>query len=439
MAIEGVMLRVSSLSSYYVYIHNKTSYLASLTILRGRKPMNSFMGGMLFYSLSLIYINICDIIINMKVIKTAKCKLEVDNETKAILIETIKRFTDCCNDILEIAKEHKTSNRYELQRLCYHQLKAKYNLPANLVIRAIARVSDSIRVGKYPRKFNPTSISYDLRTFCYIPPKEEISISTHAGRKHIKLRLGNFQRGLLAGQKPKSAILLYNRNKKVFYINIVLEKEVVVPSGSNPIGVDMGLYNTATTSKGQRFSGKQTMHTRKHYSKLRQRLQAKGTKSAKRRLKQLSGKERRWMTDKDHCISKAIVNNCERGDVIVIEDLKYIRERVKVQKKQKLFIHSWSFYQLQSFIAYKAIDGGIPVVLIDPRYTSQTCSRCGQLGNRSGHVFACPSCSHKNNADFNASYNIQRAGLAFLDGLQSISPDVANVDVKAPSDNASVN
>ncbi len=367
----------------------------------------------------------------MKSIKTVKCRLEVDKETTPILHESIKRFADCCNDILSISKEHKTTNKVKLQHLCYHQLKAKYELPANLVIRAIARVAESAKGKKPPKQFKPTSIAYDQRTFCFIEPKEEISISTHAGRLHIKLRLGNFQRGLLVGQKPTSATQSYKRNKKAFYINIVLEKEVVVPSGNNPIGIDRGLYNIATTTNGQTFSGKKAMHTRKHYAQRRQRLQSKGTKSAKRRLKQLSGKETRWMTDLNHCISKAIVSNCQQGDVIVFEDLKHIRDRIKLQKKQRLIIHSWTFYQLQQFVEYKALDIGIPIIHIDPHYTSQLCSKCGQKGIRNKHSFACPSCGHKNNADFNASYNIQKASLAFLDGAQSIAPDVAIVDVKA--------
>ena len=379
----------------------------------------------------------------MKSIKTVKCRLEVDKETEPILQESIERFADCCNDVLSVSKEHKTTNKVKLQHLCYHQLKAKYELPANLVIRAIARVAESAKGKKPPKQYKPTSIAYDQRTFCFIEPKEEISISTHTERLHIKLRLGNFQRGLLAGQKPTSATLSYKRNKKAFYINIVLQKVVNVPSGNNPVGIDRGLYNIATTTKGQTFSGKKIMQTRKHYSDIRQRLQAKGTKSAKHRLKQLSGRERRWMTDTDHYISKAIVNSCETGDVIVMEDLKYIRARVKTQKKQKLVMHSWSFWQLQNFITYKALEKGIPVIYIDPHYTSQNCSRCGQKGIRAKHSFVCPLCGHKNNADFNASYNIQKAGLAFLDGVQSITPsvlllhggtwlDVAVVDVEAP-------
>jgi len=368
----------------------------------------------------------------MKLVKTVKCKLQVDKEMADVLREVLNRFANCCNDILALSKEHKTSNKVKLQHLCYYDLKAKYQLQANLVIRAIARVAEALKGKRPPKQFRPTSMSLDARTFSFIEKKEEVSIATHAGRKHIKLAIGNFQRGLLKGQKPRSAAVSYNRNKKVFYVNIVLEKEVTVPSGGNPVGVDRGLYNLATTSNGQKFPGKQVMHTRKRYAQLRQRLQSKGTKSAKRRLKQLSGKESRWMKDMNHCISKAIVDNCKFGDMIVLEELTYIRDRLQVARKQRRTLHSWAFGELQQFIEYKATEAGIPVVYIDPRYTSQRCSRCGEIGVRRKHNFWCPYCHLSNHADFNAAYNIQRASLASLDGLSSTNPDVADADAKVP-------
>ncbi len=369
---------------------------------------------------------------SVKLVKTVKCKLQVDKAMADVLRETLNRFANCCDDILALSKEHKTSNKVKLQHLCYYDLKAKYQLQANLVIRAIGRVAAAVKGKRPPKQFKPTSMSLDARTFSFIEPKEEISIATHAGRKHIKLAIGNFQRGLLKGQKPKAATLSYNRNKKVFYVNIVLEKEVTVPSGGNPVGIDRGLYNLATTSNGQKFSGKEVMNTRKHYSKLRQRLQAKGTKSAKRRLRQLSGKESRWMRDTNHCISRAIVDNCKPGNMIVLEELTHIRDRIKAARKQRRVVHSWAFGELQRFIEYKATEAGIPVVYIDPRYTSQRCSRCGEIGIRRKHNFWCPYCNHSNHADFNAAYNIQRASLASPDGLSSTSPDVSSVDAKAP-------
>jgi putative transposase len=101
------------------------------------------------------------------------------------------------------------------------------------------------------------------------------------------------------------------------------------------VGVDRGLYNIATTSTGLRFSGREVMHRRKRYARLRQALQAKGTKGAKRLLRRLSGKERRWMTDQNHKIAKKIVHSCQPGDCLVMEDLRFIRERIRVARKQR--------------------------------------------------------------------------------------------------------
>lgn len=258
----------------------------------------------------------------MKLVKTVKCKLQVDNQQAALLLKTLEMFADACNDILRVSQENRTTNKVKLQHLCYRTIKEKYGLQANLVIRAIARVAESAkrkRKLRKPRKFKPTSMSLDQRTFSFNEKRWEVSVSTVAGRLKLPLAIGNFQRGLLAEQKPTSAILCYNRRKKEFYIHLAVEREIPFPPGNGDVvGVDRGIYNLATTSNGLKFSGRQTMHVRRHYARLRQALQAKGTKGAKRLLKRLSGKERRWMADLNHRIAKAIVSSCKTGNVIVI-------------------------------------------------------------------------------------------------------------------------
>lgn len=365
----------------------------------------------------------------MKTVKTVKCKLQVNTEQATILLETLGRFAAACNDILQVSLDNKTTNKVKLQHLCYHTIKGKYGLHANLVIRAIARVAEAAKKKhkqSKPRKFKPTSMSLDARTFSFIEKREEVSIATINGRIKLKLDIGNFQRGLLAGQKPTSATLCYNKHTKEFYIHIVVNREVPFPpKGGNGIGVDRGIYNLATTSNGLKFSGRQAIHIRKYYSKLRQSLQAKGTKGAKRLLKRLSGKEQRWMRDLNHRISKAIVQSCNPGDVIVMEDLKYIRDRIWVAKKQRQIQHSWAFGQLGNFIEYKAAERGVTVVYVDPRYTSQRCPKCGYISknNRHQHLFKCKSCGYTANADLNAAVNIRQVYLETLvDGSLSTGP-----------------
>jgi IS605 OrfB family transposase len=373
----------------------------------------------------------------MKTAKAVKCKLQVNTEEATILAETLCRFASACNDILQVSQDNHTTNKVNLQHLCYYDLRERYNLNANLVIRAIARVaaaSKEKRKLSKPRKFNPTSMNLDARTFAFVEKREEITVSTIGGRLKLKLDIGNFQRGLLINQKPTSAVLFYHKQKKAFYINMVINRDVPFPpNNGRVVGIDRGIYNLATTSTDLKFSGRQAMHMRKHYSKLRQSLQKKGTKGAKCLLKRLSGKEQRVMRDINHKISKAIVQSCKPGDTLVMEDLKYIRDRIRVARKQRQIQHSWAFGELGDFIEYKTTERGINVVYVDPHYTSQRCPVCGHVSrnNRHKHLFKCVSCGHTANADLNACRNIRQVHLDTLaDGLLSTSPEADDLICK---------
>lgn len=171
----------------------------------------------------------------MKLIKTCKCKIQTSPEEREILLETLNKFACACNDILKIARETKTFNQYRLHHKTYHLIKDRYNLQANLVVRAIARVAQKRK--RRPKSFKANSIDLDMRTFTLIfRPKElieRVSISTIKGRLKLNLLLGNYQRHLLKGQNPKMATLVYQKSKKVFYINFTLEKEVMVGKEEN--------------------------------------------------------------------------------------------------------------------------------------------------------------------------------------------------------------
>jgi putative transposase len=370
----------------------------------------------------------------MNLVKTVRCKLQTNTEQAEALLDTLWRFADACNDILRVSQENRTTNKVRLQHICYRTIKEKYGLQANLVIRAIARVAESSKRKRKllkPRKFRPTSMSLDQRTFSFNEKRWEVSVSTVSGRLKLPLDIGDFQRGLLSGQKPTSATLCYDKRTKQFYINIAVRREVTPPTGGgNVIGIDRGIYNLATTTTGLKFSGRQAMHVRRRYARLRRALQAKGTKGAKRLLdKRLSGKERRWMADLNHRVAKAIVSSCKPGDVIVMEDLRHIRERIRVAKEQRLIQHSWAFGQLGRFIEYKAAERGVKVVYADPKHTSQRCPRCGNVdrNNRRGHLFRCTSCGFVGHADVVAATNIRQAYLnALTDGPPSVGPEAAS-------------
>jgi len=150
------------------------------------------------------------------------------------------------------------------------------------------------------------------------------------------------------------------------------------------VGVDLGLSRPAVTSH-DRFLGKRAWKAIEgRLFKLKRALQKKGTKSAKQHLRRVRHKQARWRRDCDHVLSKQIVMSVEPGATLVLENLKDIRKRVKMRRKteSRRRIHSWSFAQLKSLIAYKAEERGCMVVAVDAQHTSQACSQCGHTAVR---------------------------------------------------------
>jgi IS605 OrfB family transposase len=177
--------------------------------------------------------------------------------------------------------------------------------------------------------------------------------------------------------------------------------------------VDLGIVNIATTSDGELVSGSHINNVRARYVRYRAKLQKRGTKSAKRLLRKRSGREARFVKDTNHCVSKRIVAQAQdTGRGIAIEDLNGIRERAAtVTKRQRRALHSWSFAQLRSFLAYKAIMAAVRLVAVDPRNTSRTCSvcdHCDRANRKSQSKFVCTSCGYVAHADVNAACNIAR-------------------------------
>jgi IS605 OrfB family transposase len=178
------------------------------------------------------------------------------------------------------------------------------------------------------------------------------------------------------------------------------------------LGVDLGVKHIAVDSDGNIHSAQHLLNVRHRHRRLRKKLQKKGTRTAKRRLKALSGKEKRFARDVNHCISKQLVKiakGTQRG--IALESLGGIRDRVNVPRKRRNELHSWSFHQLGMFIAYKAQIAGVPVVRVDPRNTSRTCLECGCIDKRNRPnqaTFSCISCGFVSHADINAARVIAR-------------------------------
>lgn len=326
------------------------------------------------------------------------------------LERTCEAFAWACNAILERALAEGISNNVKLHRLVYTDIRAEYGLSANLVVRAIRRVSAAIVAAKKrkrtPKEFRPTSIDYDARIFDYRERDETVSLTTVNGRVHIPLLLGTYQRDALRGKRPTASTVVKHGNR--WDIHIVVEDPDAETREGPPMGVDLGIRNTAATSHGTLHDGSKRQAFKEHRMKIRASLQSKGTAGAKRLLRRLSGYERRRITWESHNLSKALVAEAlANGDgVIHFERLTHIRQRTKVRNPHlNRMVAGWSFGQLQDFTAYKARRVGLAVDWKNPYRTSQDCSKCGAPGVRHGDRFSCTACGAMH-ADTNAACNI---------------------------------
>lgn len=346
---------------------------------------------------------------------TAQIKLQPTPGQASALKRTLETANAACDYISDVAWNNRTFGQYKLHHIAYAEVRTKFGLSAQMTVRCIAKVADSYKLDKgAKRTFKPTgSIAYDERILSWKIKQSTVSIWTMDGRMTIPFVCGERQRELLQTRQGESDLATANGNYFLFATCNVEEPAPI--EFTEVLGVDTGIVNIATDSDGEVHSGKTINNVRFRHRRLRQKLQRKGTKSAKRRLRKLSGKEQRFGAWTNHNISKRIVTKAkDTNRAIALEDLQGISSRVKVRRSQRATLHSWSFFQLRTFIEYKAQRVGVPVILVDPRNTSRTCPSCGCIdkANRPNQAtFLCTSCGFSGHADRIAARNISSRGV----------------------------
>lgn len=342
----------------------------------------------------------------------AQIRLNPTAEQHTALLATLAEANAACDAISLIAWQAREFRRLPLQKLSYHQVKDTFQLGAQVLIRCIAKVADAYKLDRnVQRTFRPHgAIAFDDRNLSWYTDKQAVSIWTVEGRQYIPYSLGEHQRKLLPYRRGESDLVYH---KGCFYLLAVCDvPEPDEQQMNGVLGLDLGIVNLVTDSDGETHSGQQVDRTRQWYARRRAALQAVGTKSAKRRLRQLSGRQRRFQKDTNHRISKRLVAKAERTKrAIAVEELTGIRQRTRARGPEQRARHSnWAFAQLRQFISYKAQRAGVPVVAVDPRNTSRTCSACGyceKANRRSQAEFCCVVCGHQAPADVNAAINIR--------------------------------
>lgn len=343
-------------------------------------------------------------------------KLAPSPEQHQALLETMHAFNAACNYIADVAYTSQLANKFKLQKLVYADVRKQFGLSSQMAIRAISKVTEVYKRDKSikPQFRAEGAITFDERIMAF-KGLNEVSLLTISGRILVPFRIGGYQQSRLDQIKGQADLLYRNGT---FYLAVTLDvPEPTVDESQGTLGVDLGIVNLATDSTGETFSGEAVERNRKQHQALRQRLQKRGTKSAKRHLKKLSGREARFKKNTNHVISKRIVQKAQASrQGIAIEDLRHIRQRTEgtVRRSQRNRHSSWSFGQLRSFLSYKAALAGVPLHTVDPRNTSKTCHVCGHCAKenrKSQAAFCCVNCGHTDNADRNAAKNISVAAV----------------------------
>ena len=346
----------------------------------------------------------------------AQVKLQTTSEQTNALKRTLRVANTACNYIDNVAWDSNTFGQYHLHKIVYKDARATFaSLTSQVIIRCIARVADAYKINrKIQHVFKSLSaITYDDRILRWYTNKSIVSIWTVDGRMHIPFVCGERQRELLKTRQGESDLVLRDG---VFYLFATCNVDEPTPDDfTETLGVDFGIVNIATDSDGKTYSGAQINGLRHRRRHLRQKLQKKGTKAAKRLLKKRSGKEQRFAKHENHRISKELVSKAkDTKRAIAIEDLTGIRKRTTVRRSQRATHSSWSFYDLRSKIEYKAKRAGVTVIVVDPRNTSRTCPDCGHVDKANRQTqsnFSCVSCGFSGPADTIAAINISRVAV----------------------------
>lgn len=386
----------------------------------------------------------------METVRTSKVKIEIDIAT---VKRTIQIWNEACNYISHIcfANIDVAHNTIKVNNLVYNDVRAIYGLSAQVTQNAVRQVAAKYATVKttktqlkrpiYFKPNNAVALQGGERGRDFGFRASGLSLWTMDGRvKDIAFHGSPMLATFLQSWKLGDARMYISRGSVFLSASFSKEVEQATKPNNAVIGVDRGINYLAVTTDDQHsqfFGGKRTKHIRNRYLKTRASLQqkkaTKNTRSIRRVLRRLSGKEARFMRDTNHVISRRIINFAKQtgNPTIVIEKLDDIcgNTKKRLRKEQRRDVNSWAFYQLEQFLQYKADDLGFEIIEVDAKYTSQGCSKCGhtEKANRHGHQFVCKACNYSLHADLNAARNIKLRGILTRqalgqDGLSSINP-----------------
>lgn len=367
----------------------------------------------------------------MNITITAKIKIIPTVEQIKYLKNTFNQILLANNEISNFVFLNKEFNRNNINKALYYDLRKKYNLKSQMaqscMKTVIAKYKSVKSNGHSFNLINFKNPEYDLvwnRDYSLNLNKQIFSVNSIDGRLKIPFEIKSKEIYFDGTWSFGTAKLVYKFNK--FFLHIPVSKEYSefdYTKCNQIVGVDLGINFLASTfdsnDKTIFFNGKHIKNKRAQFSKTRKELQQVKTPSSRKRLKAIGSRENRWVTDINHQVTKALVEKYGSNTLFVLEDLTGIRNSTeKVRKNNRYISVSWAFYQFREMLEYKANLIGSKVIFVDPKYTSQTCPKCGHVErtnrNKKAHTFKCKTCGYTSNDDRIGAMNLQRKGIEYI-------------------------
>ena len=350
---------------------------------------------------------------------------------------------------------------YTLGGYIYDKVKDKYNLNSGNLSTTTADVQKSFKNAKVDMiKGDKSIIEYKSDQPIDIHNKSiriwydngyyvKISLLNKKKFNDLNLQEGSLTFKMIIKDKSSKAIIercidnvykisaskmIYDKKKKSWYLNLCYSFENGISNDLNKdkiLGVDLGIHYAVYASvygDWKRFSieGGEINAFRNKTEKRRISMKRQGKYCGEGRIGHgrdtrtkpalnIGNKIELFRDTTNHKYSKALVDYAVKNQcgVIQMEDLSGI-------SKDNKFLKNWSYFDLQTKIETKAQSKGIEVVYVNPKYTSQRCSRCGYIdkeNRKTQEFFLCQKCGYNENADYNASQNI---------GIKDIDTIIAN-------------
>lgn len=389
--------------------------------------------------------------------KTIKLRIYVTPEQEMLFRQMTEQYRQACNFVSQYIFDNQFNMAYQsLNKKLYSDLRKLFGLKSQLAQSSIKTAISRYKTIKQQLFQNPYRYKdengnwqritktlewlwkavlfrrpqADLvrnRDYSFVDDGQVLSINTLGKRTKCTFEGEHFSEYLDGSYDLGTAKLV--ELKGLWYLHIPVTK--IVEDFQNEhvrhvVGIDRGLRFLTVSydeqGKTEFVSGRKIATKRHKFQEVRKQLQSKGTKAAKRRLKAISGRENRWMSDMNHQISKTLVQKYGKDTLFVLEDLtgvSFEENNLSQNAKRNYDLRSWAFYQLEQFLTYKAHENRSEVLKVSARYTSQRCPKCGTIhkGSRDHHkhLYSC-QCGYKSNDDRIGAMNIQLLGTMWISG-----------------------